>query len=356
MSSDEFVRFLRYHAKGIAIMPNHARRILYAGDSTPHPGPATRRRTARGREYKKGDTMVNRADQGGADIGVEDDAATTPRAIRLIACDLDGTLLRPDGTVSPRVAARVQDLARAGVVFVIATGRSWRTALRVQADLGITGPLVAHNGAYAYDSATRREIYAHRVPRAAARAMLAWATPRRIMLRWYLGVGQPVLFNFFTEEHLARFLRPEDTAVPELHRTLAVDPLEIFLFGTWEVDAFLARFGTRGPGYEAVVFPHDATREINVCAPGADKVEGVAAVARHLGIPPSDILVLGDGANDIRLMRWAGVAVAMGHGHQEAMAVADYVTPADAADPVLDALDWAWNQAGRTRSRRSAVQ
>jgi hydroxymethylpyrimidine pyrophosphatase-like HAD family hydrolase len=93
-----------------------------------------------------------------------------------------------------------------------------------------------------------------------------------------------------------------------------------------------------------------------VCAPGADKVEGVAAVARRLRIQPREILAIGDGANDIRLMRWAGYAVAMGHGHTDAMRVADYVTPPDSPHPVLDAIQWAWHRAtGDDGAEASAI-
>lgn len=264
--------------------------------------------------------------------------------MRLVACDLDGTLLRPDGTIGERSVQAVQRLTRLDIPFVIATGRSWRTAEKVQQQLNIAGPLVAHNGAYAYNTATGQEWYAHRVPRHAAEWMLAWAHARKIMLRCYLGAGQPVLFNFFTPTHLAQFLRPEDVVTPSSPVKLDRDPLEIFLFGTWEVDAFLQRFGHYGPGYECVVFDHENTREVNVCAPGADKVEGVAAVARRLGISPADILVIGDGLNDVRLMKWAGHAVAMGSGHGEAKRLAQFVTEADSEDPVADAVEWALHQ------------
>jgi Cof subfamily protein (haloacid dehalogenase superfamily) len=261
--------------------------------------------------------------------------------VRLIALDLDGTLLRADGHVGERTAAHLVALHRQGVAVVIATGRSWRTALRIQQELGIAGPAVAHNGAYAFDSRSGAEWYARRVPRQAARTMLAWATAHDIMVRCYLGVGQPVLFNFFTEEHVARFRRPEDAVAGDLSRTLDTDPLELFVVGNREVDSFVDRFGRLGPGYELVTFERNGRRELNICAPGVDKVEGVAAVARRLGIPPSDILAVGDGPNDVRLLRWSGLAVAVGGGHDQAAAVADYVTPPDSPEPVADALEWA---------------
>jgi Cof subfamily protein (haloacid dehalogenase superfamily) len=266
--------------------------------------------------------------------------------IRLVACDLDGTLLRPDGGLFSRATEELSRLHRQGIPVVIATGRSWRTALKVQSAMGIRGPFVAHNGAYAYDTRTRRELHVRRVGQHAARAIWDWATARGVMVRSYLGVGRPVYFNRFTDEHVARFLRPEDRVASRPEEWIGPGPLEIFLFGSTDVTAFLELFGTNGPDYEATVFPHEGgIQEVNICAPHVDKVEGVQAVARTLGIPSENVLVIGDGENDVRLMEWAGYAVAMGNGHPDAKRVADYVTPLDAPEPVVDALAWAWSTA-----------
>ncbi|MGC8488967.1 MAG: HAD family hydrolase [Clostridia bacterium] len=260
----------------------------------------------------------------------------------MVALDLDGTLLRPDGTVGPATRERLHRLSQAGVAVVIATGRSWRTALRVQQVLDAPGPIVSHNGAYAFDTRTGQEIYSRRVPVRAARTMAAWATARGIMLRYYLGFRSPVLFNFFTDEHRASFLRSEDRVEPSLHAALDRSPVEIFLFGTWEVDSFLARFGQEGPGYESLVFPHEnELREVNVCAPQVDKVEAVAAVARRLRIAHDDVLAVGDGLNDLRMLKWAGQSAAVGTGLEEARSIAAYVTDPANPEPVVEALDWA---------------
>lgn len=283
------------------------------------------------------------------------------RRIRMVVTDLDGTLLTTDDQVPAETSRRLAALSRHGVVVAIATGRSWRTALRVQRQLGLRGPFIAHNGAYVYDTKNRGQWYANRVPLGEARRMLAWATSRGIMMRCYLGVGQPVLFNLFTQEHRAHFQRPEDRVVNQLARTLEVKPVEMFLFGREDVDAFLKRFGTpnsaagssratpRAP-YETFLFDHPerGIREVNVCAPGVDKLDGVRAVCQRLGIQPDEVLAIGDGLNDLSLMRWAGMAAAMSTGVDIAKEAADYVTNPRHSDPVLDAIQWAWSRFGLT--------
>lgn len=270
------------------------------------------------------------------------------RRIRMVVTDLDGTLLAPDGSLTKETAGRLSALSRRGVIVAIATGRSWRTALRVQQQLGIRGPFIAHNGAYVYDTKNRGQWYANRVPVGEARRMLAWATSRHIMMRCYIGVGQPVLFNLYTQQHRDQFLRREDQVVDHLARNLDQNPLELFLFGTDDADAFLERFGPSGHGYETLVFPHPdrGVREINVCAPGVDKLDGVRAACQRMAIQPDEVLAIGDGLNDVAMMRWAGMAAAMGTGLDSAKRVADYITEPGRPDPVLDAIRWAWARFG----------
>lgn len=261
--------------------------------------------------------------------------------IRVISCDLDGTLLDSRGHIRPASGRMLRNLSRAGYTVVLATGRSWRTAVAVQQALGIRGPIVAHNGAYLVDTARGQDLYRHTVPLARARAILAFADETGIMVRCYLGYNEPVLFNRFTADHLAHWLRPEDREVPDLAHTLSVEPLEIFFFGKSEVERFLARFGLVGQGYELSIFPHNDYREVNICAPGVDKVEALSALVRRLGLGADAVLALGDGLNDLRMLRWAGVSVAMPHAVDEVKRASSYVPPAEGRDPVEAGLRWA---------------
>ncbi len=261
--------------------------------------------------------------------------------IRLIACDLDGTLLDANARPRPRSARLLHALWQQGVVVVLATGRSWRTAIQVQRELKLRGPIIAHNGAYAFNTALDEEFFRRSVPAATARAMVAFADQAGIMVRCYLGAQHPVVFNFFTPDHRARWLRPEDRSVRSLAQTLDVDPLEIFFLGSDEVDGFVAQFGLLGADYELSIFPRGPFREVNICAPGVDKVEALAALASRFQVSPTDVLALGDGLNDVHMLRWAGLAVAMAHGAPEARAAADYVSPGKTGDPVEEGLLWA---------------
>lgn len=264
--------------------------------------------------------------------------------IRLIACDLDGTLLDRRAKIRPLSAHILRQLSDSGIMVVLATGRSWRTALKIQGQIGLTGPIIAHNGASVFDPLTNQELYHRGIPAYRARAMLRWADGHRVMLRCYLGYNRPVVFNRFDTHHQACWLRPEDRLSPDIAHTLRDDPVEVFLSGREEVDRFIHHFGTAGSDYELIIFPHPGYREVNICAPGVDKVEALEALIYRYNLTRDNVLALGDGLNDVNMLQWAGVGIAMGDGTSPARAAATYVTPAGHAEPVHAGIMWAQEQ------------
>ncbi|MCL5116301.1 MAG: Cof-type HAD-IIB family hydrolase [Firmicutes bacterium] len=262
--------------------------------------------------------------------------------IRAISCDLDGTLLDSRAAIRPASAKALQKLARQGILVVLASGRSWRTVLATQRRLNLKGPVITHNGAYGYDSALNQEWHRRGVPKDRAREFVAWADARNIMVRGYLGAHYPVVYNRFDLAHQLCWLRAEDRLVPDLAQSLAIDPLEIFLSGLDPVDDFVRRFGLSGDDYELTIFPHIGYREVNICAPGVDKVEALEQLCRVWDLRPDEILAIGDGANDVRMLEWAGMSVAVGDGNPLAQKAADFVTTPGDPEPVLEGLLWAF--------------
>ncbi len=262
--------------------------------------------------------------------------------IKAISCDLDGTLLDHQARIRPYSARALQELSRQGVMVVLASGRSWRTVLRIQQEIGIRGPIITHNGAYGFDTTTMREWHRHGVRVQRTREFLHWADANAVMIRCYLGVGYPVVFNRFDLAHQLCWLRPEDRLVAHAGATLEVDALEIFIAGWESVDRFIGDFGLSGNDYELVIFPHIGYREVNICAPGVNKVEALEQFSRRWQIRPDEFLALGDGANDVEMLEWAGYSVAVGDGNQSLARVADFVTTPGSSEPVWEGLRWAF--------------
>ncbi len=263
--------------------------------------------------------------------------------IQMIVCDLDGTLFNGDMHVNPKAAHLLRQLWKTGIHIVIATGRSWRTALRSQQELGIPGPIIAHNGAYVFDPSKHpHEMYRHGVPRVRAEEMLRWSFDTHAHMRFYFGYQYPV-FLTRTPDDYERWQKPEDLLVTSQTR-IPRKPMEILLLGREKVEQFVRDYGIKGEDYELTMFDHDHFIEVNILAPHVNKSEGLGYLARKSLIPRQNVLAIGDGLNDVPMLEWAGVGIASGDGPPECQKVADYVTPKGADDPVTKAILWAEQQ------------
>jgi Cof subfamily protein (haloacid dehalogenase superfamily) len=265
----------------------------------------------------------------------------------LIACDVDGTLIAADERVTPRTRSAVRAAVAAGAQFVLATGRPPRWIPPVVDDLGFAPMAVCANGAVIYDPATDR-VLAARTLSVATLTELA-----EIAMRAIPGAGLAV-------ERIGR--SAHDTATPQFvsspgyeHAWLNPDNTEVSkddLLSTPAVKLLVRKAGARSAEMAAELAKHvgiegDITYSTNnglieIVPVGVNKATGVAEIARPLGIPDSDIVAFGDMPNDVPLLLAAGLGVAMGNAHPEAIAAADEVTASNAEDGVARVLERWW--------------
>lgn len=265
----------------------------------------------------------------------------------LIATDVDGTLLDEDELVTPRTRAAIQAAVAAGTQFVLATGRPPRWISPVVDSLGLAPMAVCANGAVLYDSATDR-ILSARTLSADVLAELAEVATRVIP-----GAGLAV-------ERVGR--SAHDAATPQFlsspgyeHAWLNPDNTEVSIEDVLSepaVKLLIRKAGARSADMAAVLAPHigiegDLTYSTNnglieVVPLGVSKATGVDEVARPLGITAEDVVAFGDMPNDIPMLLWAGLGVAMGNAHDEAKAAADEVTTANTDDGLARVLERWW--------------
>ena len=267
---------------------------------------------------------------------------------RLVATDVDGTLIDRAEQVSPRTRAVVKALVDDGVHFVLATGRPPRWIDPVVDGLGYPPLCVCGNGAVVYDSAADRILYSNSldVDRLAWLAELA----ERVLPGCGLAaerVGEtahdaatPQFVS--SPEYQHAWLNPDDTQVAR-REVLAAPAIKM-----------LIRLpGTTSADMRAALEPHlddraDLTYStdhglIELSAPGVTKASGLTIVAERLGIEHRDIIAFGDMPNDVPMLRLAGHGVAMGNAHPEAIAAADEITGSNAEDGVARVLERWWS-------------
>lgn len=269
------------------------------------------------------------------------------RVPRLVASDVDGTLIDDEDQISARTRKVVAALVGEGVPFVLATGRPPRWIGMVAEQLGHAPIAVCANGAVLYDSATDRVISA----RTLDPDTLAWLgeLTRRILPGSGLAAERigssahdAVNPSFVTApgyEHA--WLNPENVEVDELE-VLAQPAIKMLvrLPGASSADMHAALAPHIG-GRADITYSTDSGL-IELAPPGITKASGLVAVAAQHGIAPEDVVAFGDMPNDIPMLGWAGRGVAMANAHPQTIAAADEVTATNTADGVARVLERWW--------------
>ncbi len=273
------------------------------------------------------------AGSGPAPGGVAGSGLTLPR---LIATDLDGTLVGRDQVISRRSAKVLAQAAAAGAVVVLVTGRPLRWVYQVYDELDAGYPTICANGAVTYDPATDTVLESRPLaPDVLAEVCTKLATSVPGMAfaaeiddgrRMVHEPAYPVVFEGDAREvPLSEVVaRP---AVKLLGRAPDRDPDEL---AALVLTAVADRVEATHSSYGGLV---------EMSARGVTKATGLASLAGRLGIAPADVLAFGDMPNDVTMLSWVGRAVVVANAHPAAREVADAVTLSNVDDGVADYLE-----------------
>jgi len=254
--------------------------------------------------------------------------------IRLVATDIDGTLLVAGEPVPEENRAALREAAARGAIVALATVRIRRTAQVVVEALGLPCPLVCQGGATVHD-AEGRLLHEVAIPLALAREIAAFADRH--------GIG--LLVTADGEHRFGPDYEPGLPGLPEpqvRHRTNreAVDrpPTRIMVSGERGTELLLAAFRD-APLRMGRHFRRDGTIiDAAVTARGGTKEEGLALLCGRLGVAAEEVLAIGDSEADAGMLRWAGVGVAVAGAPESVLAAADWVAPPAAAGAVAAAV------------------
>jgi hypothetical protein len=252
--------------------------------------------------------------------------AIATKFYRLAAIDLDDTLLGPDKRISAENATAVKFLQSQGVRIVLASGRRHENILRFHQQLDLRGPIVSSHGALVKDAETGTILQQHLVPIDLSAKVIADGLARDMTLICYRTNGVYVsernaLTALYQQRSGERIIADD-----ELLANLQEAPLKIIWCGNPERIA--AIYQTAKETYQEVlnITPTDP-EYLEFTALRADKAVGVAAAARYYGVEQTAVIAFGDGNNDVPLLAWAGLGVAMSNARPHAKAAAALVSP-----------------------------
>lgn len=263
--------------------------------------------------------------------------------MKLIALDLDGTLLNSDKVVSERNAAALSLAAEQGNVIAPATGR----ALRAIPEQVMAFPFVHYaitiNGAKVSDTRTGQALLRAEIALDTCLRLLDFVGRYDAMYDCYWNDTGWVDWSFLER---VRYYNSDEEVVTLLRTTRApVDNLKAFLRENGQpvqkVQLCFRDMAERetaraeiAAAFPEILVTSSFRNNLELNAADADKGRALLALAQHLGIPAADTIAFGDGSNDLRMLRAAGTSVAMGNAAPEVRAVCGCVTDTNDHDGV----------------------
>jgi Cof subfamily protein (haloacid dehalogenase superfamily) len=262
-----------------------------------------------------------------------------PGLPKLVATDLDGTLVRSDDTVSAYTHEVLDRVRAAGIRIVGATGRGPRLAELTRADVRAADFLVLAQGGWVLDQSEGQYLSSSRLPGWALAEVLARLEsamgPLSVMVEALDYDDAPLWGDLDPTWRYPIAVEPRPRA-----EYLGHDVIKAFVRSpSHHVDDLLVAARRIVPPDLAFV-TQAGLNYVEICPPGVDKGSGLAVVAQAVGVDPADVLVFGDMPNDLPMFAWAGWSrVAVANAHPSVLAAADEVTAANDDDGVAVYLD-----------------
>ena len=257
---------------------------------------------------------------------------------RMVALDLDGTLLNSNHVVTDRNCAALQKLSKEGVVIVLVSGRMHQSILPISNQIGLKNPIISYNGGMVKHAETG-EVF-HHTPIAANTAMdlVNYCDQKDLHLNFclndqlYIRMENPwsQLYESRTGVHA--------TTVGDLRRLNGGEPTKMQVLNTPEkVEQLLIDFH-RDFG-DRLYITRTQIEYIEFMNPQVSKGPALKALAAQVGISMDFVVAFGDGDNDKSMMAVAGFSIAMGNSVEELKDCADYITESNDNDGVAHAVE-----------------
>jgi 5-amino-6-(5-phospho-D-ribitylamino)uracil phosphatase len=274
-----------------------------------------------------------------------------PADYRMVAIDLDGTLLRKDGTMSGRTRLALQAAVKRGITVVICTGRRFRSTLPILAELQLAVPVIIHGGLLIKDAATHATLHHNYLPQDLSLEMVKFLKAHRVPPIVYVDLFSEGIDIYLDNErdghpyHL-KYLernRPHCHFVGDVRRIFCPQTIHI---GVLADRTSLERLDARverefGPSVRHHVMnnTNDEGAFLEIMSPGNSKWRALAVLIDMVGLAAPQVICIGDEINDLEMIQHAGLGVAMGNAIPAVKAAAGYITHTNEEDGVAQVIE-----------------
>ncbi len=284
--------------------------------------------------------------------------------VRLIALDIDGTLVGDDLVIGPHTREAVRAAAARGVAVSLVTGRMVSSAMRFARELGLTDPVVGYQGGLVramppVGSTRLGKLLVHTpLPAPVARQIVAWTVAHGLdphlnhLERFILRADDPRADDY------SAFMGARAELVPDLAGSISHPVTKVLAVGEPPVPTEMAPLAAAYfAGVADVTISHP--RFLEFVAPGVSKGRAIRWLARRLGVPLGQTLAIGDQWNDLEMLAEVGHGAAMPTAPAGVRAVARYIAPPVGEEGVaalIELLVLAAPKAARESSRRLSAE
>jgi Cof subfamily protein (haloacid dehalogenase superfamily) len=263
---------------------------------------------------------------------------------RLVATDLDGTLLKEDGTVDDRTRSAIAGAEAAGALVVFCTARPHRWIGPLAESTGHHGVAICANGAVVYDLHAESVLEATPLEPLVAQELVALLRAEVPGGAWAVehtgGFGHEPAY-------VPRWPVPDDTTI-DIVEVLVERPVVKLMLRHDRLSADALLSVAREVGGHLAEFSHSNAADglLGISAAGVSKATALARFCDERGIDGDEVIAFGDMPNDLPMLTWAGYAVAVANAHPDVIAAADEVTASNEEAGVARVLERLFSPSG----------
>ncbi|WP_352417970.1 Cof-type HAD-IIB family hydrolase [Proteiniborus sp.] len=266
---------------------------------------------------------------------------------RLIAIDMDGTLLNSDNEVSERNKAAIKDASDKGIHVVITTGRVFVSAKYYARILGLKTPIIACNGAYIRDLDSGNILFEDFIRNEDCKSLVKAAEEDGMYYHLYDD------YNFYTKElrHTSmKYYKWNENQAPEdrininlssdLPEKIESNNINIYKMVVIDDDIVkLNKFRKKISQNKNIEIVSSWSNNIEIMNRGISKGSGLNHLCQIMNIRKGQVIAIGDNYNDASMFKFAGLSVAMGNGENEVKKMADVITDTNDKDGVAKVIE-----------------
>ena len=263
--------------------------------------------------------------------------------IKMIATDIDGTILNWNGEFSPKVIECIKKLTEQGIKVVLVTGRMHSSTAPIAQKLGLNTPVVSYQGGLVKDM-NNNTLYQKNLPSNHAKEIIKWAKENSIHINLYIddklyvekdceSVRQYIKGKF-VDYNIRKF---EDLEIENVNKVLAIDYTDADKVTGWVEEL--------SKKYPDLYLVKSTPYFCEIGSKDAKKSAGVECLCNLWGIKKEEVLTIGDQNNDIELLKAGGIPVAMGNATDELKKYAEYITDTVENDGFVKAVEkFVWSE------------